>query len=54
MREQPEGEAKVAFQVHEGLKVRQAGRVAGFAKIELPSGLSGWVEAGALERIDAP
>ncbi len=54
VREQPEGEAKVAFQVHEGLKVRQAGRVAGFAKIELPSGLSGWVEAGALERIDAP
>ncbi len=44
VREFPGSSAKVAFEIHSGLKVRLVEESGKFARIRLPNGLEGWTE----------
>lgn len=50
-RELPRKDAKVAFELHGGLKVRALERAGGFVRIRLPNGLEGWTEEAALVKL---
>lgn len=50
-REGPTAKSASTFEVHEGTAVSIEDAAAGFARIKLANGLTGWVEAGALERV---
>jgi hypothetical protein len=47
----PSRDATVQFKVHEGTALRVRESRPGWTRVELPGDLSGWVDAGALERI---
>lgn len=47
----PSRDATVQFKVHEGTAVSVRESRPGWIRVELPGDLSGWVDAGALERI---
>lgn len=49
--ELPRDNAKTAFEVHAGLKVRMLEQSGDFVRIRLPNGLEGWAQAGGLSRI---
>ncbi len=52
VREGPSPQFKVAFEIHEGLKVQLVEREAGFQRVRLLNGLQGWVPAQGLAKID--
>lgn len=51
VREGPASGFKVAFEIHEGSTVRIVGEDGDFARIRLPNGLEGWVEANQVPAI---
>ncbi len=51
VREGPQPDAKPAFEVHEGLKVRVLDQEGGFRRIRLSNGLQGWVPAPGVTEI---
>ena len=51
VREFPGENAKVAFEVHSGLKVRLMEESGKFARIRLPNGLEGWTEREGVTRL---
>lgn len=52
VREGPSPQFKVAFEIHEGLKVQLVEREAAFQRVRLLNGLQGWVPAQGLAKID--
>ncbi|WNG45090.1 SH3 domain-containing protein [Archangium minus] len=50
-REFPKEEAKVAFEVHPGLKVRVMEETGRYVRIRLPNGLEGWAEREGVAEI---
>jgi tetratricopeptide (TPR) repeat protein len=50
-REFPKGDAKVLFDVHEGLKIRLLEDAGRYVRIRLPNGLEGWVEREGVAEI---
>lgn len=52
-RDLPQDAAKVAFEVHAGLKVRVLDEAGPYVKIRLPNGLEGWASRGGVEEIDS-
>ena len=49
--EGPSAKSKSPFEVHEGTAVSVEETLAGFSRIKLANGLTGWVEASALEKV---
>ena len=47
----PTDDATLQFEIHEGTLVDVSERRAGWLRIHLPGGLSGWVSAAALETV---
>ena len=52
VREAPQPDAKVAFPIDAAVAVRTTAQVGRYVRVELPGGLSGWIEAAAVEPID--
>ena len=50
-RDLPQERARVAFEVHAGLKVRLLGRSGVYVRLRLPNGLEGWARADGVEAI---
>ena len=50
-REFPKGDAKVLFDVHEGLKIRLLEDAGRYVRIRLPNGLEGWTEREGVAEI---
>jgi tetratricopeptide (TPR) repeat protein len=50
-RELPKGDAKVLFEVHEGLKIRLLEDAGRYVRIRLPNGLEGWTEREGVAEI---
>jgi len=53
-REGPQASAASGFEVHEGTLVRVEDEQAGFSRIRLQNGLTGWVSSDAVERVVLP
>jgi hypothetical protein len=49
--EGPSAKSKSPFEVHEGTAVSVEETVGNFSRIKLSNGLTGWVDAAALERV---
>lgn len=49
--EGPNAKSKSPFEVHEGTAVSIEETLSGFSRIKLANGLTGWVDASALERV---
>jgi hypothetical protein len=49
VRELPQGGARVAFEVHAGLKLRLVDDKEGFVRVRLPNGLEGWATREGIE-----
>lgn len=52
VRESPQPEARIAFPIEPTVAVRISASVGRYLRIELPGGLSGWIEAAKIEAID--
>ncbi|HEY0838968.1 MAG TPA: tetratricopeptide repeat protein [Vulgatibacter sp.] len=52
VRESPQPEARVSFPIEPAVAVRITASVGEYRRIELPGGLSGWIEAAKVEPID--
>jgi len=52
VREAPDGKARTSFPVQQALALRITARVGSYVKVELPGGLSGWLESSKVEPID--
>ncbi len=52
VREAPEPNAKVAFPVEPAVSLQVMARLGSYAKVELPGGLGGWIEAEKVQAID--
>lgn len=52
VREAPQPEARVSFPIEPTVAVRITASVGRYLRIELPGGLSGWIEAAAIAPID--
>ena len=50
-REGPGSKSASAFEVHEGTAVSIEEELAGYSRVKLANGLTGWVESSALERV---
>jgi len=50
-RDLPQEKARVAFEVHAGLKVRLLARAGGYVQLRLPNGLEGWAQADGVEAL---
>ena len=50
-RDLPQESARVAFEVHPGLKVRLLARSGGYVRLRLPNGLEGWARADGVEAL---
>jgi tetratricopeptide (TPR) repeat protein len=50
-RDLPQERARVAFEVHAGLKVRLLARSGGYVQLRLPNGLEGWARADGVESL---
>ncbi|HWV38728.1 MAG TPA: tetratricopeptide repeat protein [Vulgatibacter sp.] len=52
VREAPQPDARVAFPIEATVAVRLTATVGRYVRVELPGGLSGWIEAAAVAPID--